>query len=140
MKISSIILIILFWCIAVLAEEGYGTLFCNKLVRVYDGDTITCDINSVHPLLGKSISIRINGIDTPEMRDRRPEIKYLAEQARDIVYFKLSNAQVIELRNVSRGKYFRIVADVYADGESISAILLKANLAKPYDGGTKSGW
>jgi len=128
------------WSIHVNAEDAFGSLICNRLVRVYDGDTITCDIDSVHPLLGKSISIRINGIDTPEMRDKRPAIKYLAEQARDIVYFKLSNAQAIELRNVSRGKYFRIVADVYADGESISEILLKANLANPYDGGTKIHW
>ena len=38
---------------------------------------------------------------------------------------------------MERGKYFRIVARVIADGEDISDLLIERQLADPYDGGTK---
>ncbi len=41
---------------------------------------------------------------------------------------------------MQRGKYFRIVADVYVDGNSLADELLQAELAKPYDGGKKPKW
>jgi len=117
-----------------------NVLIVSKVLRVYDGDTFYCDVNTVHPLLGKDIGIRINGIDTPEMKGSSPEVKALAIKARDLVANKLQNARVIELRNIKRGKYFRIVADVYADGVNIADLLIQAGLAKPYDGGTKEDW
>ena len=39
---------------------------------------------------------------------------------------------------MQRGKYFRIVADVYYDGKSLADVLLKNNLAVRYDGETKT--
>jgi len=36
-----------------------------------------------------------------------------------------------------RGKYFRIVADVYVDGKSLAESLIEANLGVPYYGMTK---
>ncbi len=36
-----------------------------------------------------------------------------------------------------RGKYFRIVADVYVDGKSLAESLIEANLGVPYYGKTK---
>ena len=39
---------------------------------------------------------------------------------------------------MKRGKYFRIVADVYADGVSLTDKLIKSGYAVPYDGGTKA--
>jgi micrococcal nuclease len=50
----------------------------------------------------------------------------------------LKNAKVIELKNMKRGKYFRIVADVYYDGKNLAEILIKNKLAVKYDGGTKT--
>jgi endonuclease YncB( thermonuclease family) len=38
---------------------------------------------------------------------------------------------------MQRGKYFRIVADVYADNQSLADELIKNNLAVRYNGGTK---
>ena len=43
---------------------------CVKFIKNYDGDTLTVNIPGVHPLLGKKIRIRVNGIDTPEIRGR----------------------------------------------------------------------
>ena len=47
------------------------------------------------------------------------------------------NAERIDLKNASRGKYFRIVAKVEADGIDLSAYLIAKDLAVSYDGGTK---
>jgi len=38
----------------------------------------------------------------------------------------LKGAEQIVLRNMERGKYFRIAADVIADGESLADILVEA--------------
>ncbi|MGB5686829.1 MAG: hypothetical protein WBM35_13520 [Candidatus Electrothrix sp.] len=41
------------------------------------------------------------------------------------------------MKNVQRGKYFRILADVQADRKYVADILIKMGLAVRYDGGTK---
>ena len=74
-------------------------------------------------------------------REPRFRVKELAEQARDMAEETLMGAKRIELRNPGRGKYFRIGADVYADGESLADKLKRAGLAKDYDGeGAKPEW
>ncbi|MCO4754452.1 MAG: thermonuclease family protein, partial [Bacteriovoracaceae bacterium] len=42
-----------------------------------------------------------------------------------------------DLEEVSRGKYFRMVAKVKVDGQDLSEKLLKNGLAYPYFGKTK---
>lgn len=121
-------------------EVMYGNATVTRVVSVYDGDTFRCDIAGYPPVVGHDIGIRVAGIDTPEMKDKRPEVKALAVKARDYVKLRLAGATTIELRNIRRGKYFRLVADVYADGVSVAHELLEAGLAKPYDGGTKERW
>lgn len=108
--------------------------------RVHDGDTFIAEIIGVHPIIGKEISIRIKGIDTPEVTDKRRDIKELALRARDYVAHRLQQAQVIELFDIQRDKYFRILADVYVDGVNLAEELILEGLAKPYDGKTKPEW
>ena len=50
----------------------------------------------------------------------------------------LRDAEQITLRNLERGKYFRIVADVYVDEESLADMLIEAGMAVRYDGGKKT--
>ena len=63
-----------------------------------------------------------------------------AKEARDFVKAMLSNAKEITLANVTRDKYFRVLADVYVDGVSLSELLIENKLAFSYDGGTKRSW
>ncbi len=118
----------------------YGNLTVSKVNSVYDGDTFRADIKGVPPILGENIAIRLYGIDTPEMRDKRPHIKKKAIEARDYVRTRLFKAKKIELRNIRRGKYFRIVATVVVDGKDIGKELIAMGLAQPYGGGKKSIW
>ena len=49
----------------------------------------------------------------------------------------LKDAEQIVLRNMERGKYFRIAADVIVDGENLGDMLVEAGIAIKYDGGKK---
>lgn len=121
-------------------QQSYGHVFVSEIVRVVDGDTFYCNISQWPKILGDNIGIRVNGIDTPEMRGSPPEVKKLARQAKTIVYNELTTAKTVILKNIKRGKYFRVVADVECDGKDLAQVLIDAGLAKRYDGGTKNVW
>lgn len=104
----------------------------------YDGDTCMMSLPGIHPLFGDHISVRLAGIDTPEMKGQCEREKQLARQARDLVRSALRQAGTIHLRKASRDKYFRIDARVLADGHDVSEILITEGLAVPYDGGMKT--
>jgi endonuclease YncB( thermonuclease family) len=109
----------------------------GKVIKVYDGDTIT--IASVLPNTTEPIyrfSIRLNGIDTPEIRGKTQEEKELAIQVRDALTEKIYG-KMVELRNVGNEKYGRVLAEIYLDGENINQWLVDENFAVAYDGGKK---
>ncbi|MDC1447652.1 thermonuclease family protein [Candidatus Thioglobus sp.] len=122
------------------AAPEYGTAIVSKVISVYDGDTFRVDIDSLPPIVGKNIPIRLNGVDTPEIRGKCQYEKDLALKARDFVRNKLANAKEIKLTKLQRGKYFRVVADVMIDGVSLETELLENKLAYKYSGGKKSSW
>ena len=111
------------------AEATKGTV-----ISIADGDTITVSVD------GNNMKVRLIGIDTPEMRDKDPEVRALARSARERTLCLLSSARRILLKDVRRGKYFRIIADVYIDGVNLGDILITEDLAKPYDGGKRPDW
>jgi len=122
------------------AAPQYGTVTVSKVISVYDGDTFRVNIDSLPPIVGKNIAIRVNGVDTPEIRGKCQYEKDLALEARDFVRGKLANAKEIKLTNLQRGKYFRVVANVVVDGVSLELELLDNGLAYEYSGGKKVGW
>ena len=125
---------------SVQAATEYGTAIVSKVISVYDGDTFRVDIDSLPPIVGKNIRIRLNGVDTPEIQGKCQYERDLALKARDFVRNKLANAKEIKLAKIQRGKYFRVVADVMVDGVSLENELLENKLAYKYTGGKKSSW
>lgn len=117
-----------------------GTVTVDELVRVYDGDTITVDIAEWPPVVGDDISIRVRGLDTPEIRGKCDSEKAMARAARDRLREMLEGAESIELVDYERGKYFRLVATVMADGKDVAETLIGEGLARPYDGGKRESW
>lgn len=113
------------------------TFRCVTYIRNYDADTITVNIPNVHPLIGEKIGVRVNGVDTPEIKGKHPCEKEAARTAQRLIESLLKNAQRIDLKNVARDKYFRILADVEVDGRLIKDLLLKNQLAYEYHGATK---
>ena len=140
MKKLLLILTLCLWIFSVQAAPEYGTVTVSRVISVYDGDTFRVDIDSLPPIVGKNIPIRLNGVDTPEIRGKCEYEKDLAIKARDFVRNKLANAKEIKLNNLQRGKYFRVVANVIVDGVSLEQELLENELAYKYSGGKKSSW
>jgi len=126
--------------ISIAADKTYGEVTVEKVVSVYDGDTFKVDIKGWPDIIGKSIGIRIYGIDTPEIRGTRGVVKDLAMLAKAFTDSELVLASKVELRNIRRGKYFRIIADVYVDGKDLAKLLLDNGFAKPYYGGKRPKW
>lgn len=112
-------------------QRGYGDLVGTYLYN-YDGDTITVNIKDVHPLIGEKIRIRVAGIDTPEIKGTSGKEQRRAQAAKRLTHKLCRRANKIELKNVRRGTYFRIVADVYLDGQSLAKALVKEKLADNY--------
>jgi endonuclease YncB( thermonuclease family) len=140
LNLSIVVFICLFAILQVQAAPQYGTVTVSKVISVYDGDTFRVNIDSLPPIVGKNIPIRVNGVDTPEIRGKCQYEKDLALKARDFVRSKLANAKEIKLTNLQRGKYFRVVANVLVDGVSLEQELLDNKLAYSYDGGKKLSW
>jgi endonuclease YncB( thermonuclease family) len=126
---------------SVASNENLFILTPDQVVDVYDGDTFKIDLPSMHPLFRDDISIRLFGVDTPEMKGTADEVKALAMQAQQVTEKALQGASKIELRNPQRGKYFRIVSKVWIDGESLADMLKAKGLSKDYDGeGARPEW
>lgn len=119
---------------------SYGDVTVDQVVGVYDGDTLTVSVNKWPALIGRAVGVRVAGVDTPEIRAKCPAEKALALEARGFARRALAAAQVIELRNLRRDKYFRILADVCLDGRSLADELIRHGLGVDYVGGAKSGW
>jgi micrococcal nuclease len=109
----------------------------GKVIKVYDGDTIT--IASKLPF-DKSpyyrFSVRLKGIDCPEIKTKNTEEKQCAILIRDILKDLLMD-KIVTLKEVELEKYGRILAFVYLDEVNLSDLLCEKHMAVKYDGGTK---
>ncbi len=120
---------------------GEGALTPSEVIvfhGCHDGDTCTFTLPTVPPPFGNEIPVRIAGIDTPEIRGRCIREIQLAQQAKGLANDLLRQAHTIELKDMRRDKYFRVLATVLADGKDVSRALIEARLAVPYHGGTKT--
>ncbi|MDX1505192.1 MAG: thermonuclease family protein [Spongiibacter sp.] len=120
--------------------KSYGHVQVDAVVGVYDGDTITVRIENWPAIVGESIGVRVNGVDTPEIRGKCASEKVLAKKARAFTRTAVTEAGIVELRNLRRDKYFRLLADVCVDGQSLTEMLVQSGLAYRYDGGKKQSW
>ena len=93
--------------------------------KIYDGDSITADIQLGFEVLLKNQKLRLYGINTPEVRGlTRPE----GLKVRDLVRSRISNKWVtIKTHKDKKGKYGRWIAEIYEHGadESINEWLLR---------------
>jgi endonuclease YncB( thermonuclease family) len=113
----------------------------GKVIKVYDGDTITIATRLPHDNTLYRFSVRLRGIDSPEIHGKTENEKLLAIKSRDalshLIYHK-----VVVLKNVEYEKYGRLLADIYLVGQettpTINQWMLDQKYAVPYDGGTKN--
>ena len=124
-----------------LAHEGFTPdelLSYFEFERCIDGDTLKVKNNALPDIFGKNLSIRLRGIDAPEMRGKCQQEKELAKKSKDFLHFLVKDDR-FTLHNLERDKFFRVVADVkLSDARNVSDIMLFNNHAVEYDGGKKT--
>lgn len=111
-----------------------------EVVKVYDGDTITVNIPDWPRVVGEKIGVRIISIDTPEIKDKDPEVRKAAIAARELAKKTILEAREVSLVDIKRDKYFRLLGDLEVDGKLFSEIMLDSGLAVRYNGGKKTPW
>jgi len=109
----------------------YSNFYNVTFARVLDGDTIEVKIFNV-PDVFKKIKIRLNGINTPELKSKNHKQKSRAFKAKEFTTNKLLNSKEINLFNCKQGTFFRLVCDVCLDGQNLSRLLLDNKLAVWY--------
>ena len=140
MRVSIFLFTILF-CIFLAPGDGRAEVrssIAADVVSVYDGDSIIVD---AHPWSGMiiRISVRVRGIDAPEIKGKCQAEKKAALMARDRMA-ELAQGNIL-LENVGNGKYAgRVVADVISGAGSLAEVMIKEGLARPYDGGKRTSW
>ncbi len=111
-----------------------------ELISVIDGDTV--DVRA-HIWLGQSITtrVRLNGIDTPELRAKCDIEANKALRAKRMLE-NLVVGQKLTLKNVHYGKFAgRVLADLYINDDlNVTHHLIDQNVARVYHGGKRLGW
>lgn len=107
----------------------------------FDGDTLRILVPEL-PTPLQRMSIRVLGVDTPEIRGRCAEEKRRAADARAFVLHAFRDAETVTLDVIGWDKYGgRIDAHVtMPDGRDLATALIEAGLGRVYDGGRRVGW
>ena len=103
-----------------------------KVVKVYDGDTITCDIDLGFSVTLRREKIRLLDINAPEIRGAdRPTGLESRDALRRLI---LDKQVIIKTKKDRKGKYGRWLAHVYLPAATISVndMLVNAGFAQPH--------
>lgn len=112
--------------------------FPCRFLANYDGDTVDLRLDLGFGIF-KDVSVRLYGVDTPEIRGGEDLTKRAGFHARDKVAEFLSGKALVYRSVEWAGKYGRAVGDIEADGASLCQYLLENRLGVAYEGGNRSG-
>lgn len=115
---------------------AFTAILFATIVRVVDGDTIVVNLPCDIDVLCSNVPVRIEHIDTPELRGKCDNEKALAKQAKTLVTEMLPKGTTITIAHPKRDKFYRLLADV----PRVSKALIDNGLARPYEGGHKDVW
>ena len=95
--------------------------------RVYDGDTITVDIDLGFGIIVKEQKIRLLGINTPEVRGKQ---KAAGIKSRDALRERIANKWIkLKTKKDKKGKYGRWIGEIWLEDTNINQWLLSEGLA-----------
>ena len=114
-------------------------IYRAKLDRVVDGDTVDALIDVGFDIWFKK-RIRFKGVDTWESRTRNLEEKAKGIAASEFSkkYMEMNDGQFV-IQSYGKGKYGRVLAEIFIDGEetSLNKLLIENGHAYVYEGGKK---
>ena len=112
--------------------KGAGIVFEYKahITKVYDGDTVTADVDLGFSVVLKGQKLRLIGINAPEIRGAEREKGLLArDRLRELI---LDKDVIIKTYKDKRGKYGRWLADIQIGDILVCETLLSEGLATHY--------
>lgn len=100
------------------------------VLRVIDGDTIVAEVNS------QPIHIRLIGINSPELNDKRPRVACLAQKAKEEAQKILDGNNIYLEKDPTQGdydKYNRLLAYVFTEnGTNFDKLMIDEGYAYEY--------
>lgn len=108
-------------CVPALAATPLQQVWTGLVVYVVDGDTV----HVRPPDGGKPVSIRVRGIDAPEICQNG------GASARDALRRRALDQQVV-VHGISRDDYGRLVAQIVLDGDDLGGLMVEAGHAWSY--------
>lgn len=120
------------------------TLPCElkgNVIKVIDGDTIKLAFPHL-PKVFREISCRLHGIDAPELkRSRCCQEKCLAKAAKRFLQNLHPVGSTVSLTSATKGKFFRLIANLSTNHGDTSGLMLNAGFAVQYYGsGARFDW
>ena len=130
-----------------------GLLLWGRVVKVYDGDTVTIVTRHPNDKTAYDYSVRLAGIDTPELRVSKDDPnrvlhKQAGTVARDRLSQKIPVGTMVIFEGTGEDKYSgRLLGKLYLPGTGLFGKRLDLNqwlvdegLAVEYGGATKAGF
>ncbi|OFX12949.1 MAG: hypothetical protein A2516_04440 [Alphaproteobacteria bacterium RIFOXYD12_FULL_60_8] len=138
-SLGGIVLVLCCWVWAAAGEVIPGPIPA-QVRDVVDGDTLKV-IAAIWPGHSVLTLVRVDGVDTPEIKGKCPEEIALAQQAKAFVQVWAGEGRV-QLENIQLDKYAgRVLARVRNEaGERLDEGLLSQGLARPYEGEKRAPW
>lgn len=99
------------------------------VIRVIDGDTIKAKNGNT------TETIRIIGINSAELDDKRPLVKCFAEQAKKVAIEKLDGKAITlqeDKTQADRDRYQRLLRHVFINGENFGLWMIENGYANEY--------
>lgn len=138
------LVIAVFLCVNVFAadadkqyEADQLHLYKAKVTDVYDGDTVTVDIDLGYDIILINQKLRLADVDAPEVRgDERDDGIIARDRVRELINGKTVYIQTIKAQR--KDSFGRWIAAIYLSPDisatnSVGAILLTEGLVKPYN-------
>ena len=112
-------------------NEEFQYYYKTRCISVYDGDSVTLDIDLGFNTWMLNQKIRLYGINTPEIRGpERAQGLVSAERLRSLIVGK----ELVMLSHQDKsGKYGRWLATIYIEGVNVNELLIQEGLAEVYD-------
>jgi endonuclease YncB( thermonuclease family) len=105
--------------------------------KVVDGDSCVGDIDLGFGIKTSKTKIRLDGIDTAEIKSKDATLKEKALEAKELLKSLIEN-KTVYLKSLGVDKYGRSLAVIYtSDGVCCNEELKSKKLALEYSGGTK---
>lgn len=121
------------------AAEPLPGLYPAELVDVIDGDTLKFKV-LIWVNQTVDISVRLHGVDTPELKGQCALEREKAKAAQNYVK-DITHLQPLALTNIRPDKYGgRVVGSVLVNGKDLGEMLIQSKLARTYDGGKRQPW